>query len=88
MSVVEKIKAAAAELDPDQQYELFRWWVESDAFCERHLAALRRDLAIGLKQLDSGHYQTYNDANLMQLAEEVGQKGRERLKKGRQHEGT
>ena len=80
MSAVEKIKAAAAELDPEEQAELFRWWVESDTFKQRQLAALKRDLATGLDQLAVGRYQTYTDANVMQLAEEVGQSGREQLK--------
>jgi len=79
MSAVEKIKAAAAELDPDEQVELFRWWVESDTFRQRHLAALKSDLAVGLEQLDRGRYQTFNDASVMQLAEDVGRSGRERL---------
>lgn len=62
MSAVEKIKAAAAELDPDEQYELFRWWVESDSFKQRQLAALKHDIAIGVEQLDNGRYRTYDDA--------------------------
>ena len=81
MSAVEKIKLAAAELGPDEQYELFRWWTESDAFRQRQLAALKRDIAIGLEQLDSGRCQTYSEANAMQLAEDVGRAGRNRLKK-------
>jgi hypothetical protein len=81
MSAVEKIKAAAAELGPDEQYELFRWWTESDAFRQRQLAALKVDIASGVADLDAGRYQTYNDTNLMQLAEDVGRAGRERLKK-------
>jgi hypothetical protein len=84
MSAVEKIKAAAAKLAPDEQYELFRWWIESDAFRQRQLAALKRDIAIGIEQLDGGHYQTY-DANGMQLAEDVGRSGRERLKNSRKN---
>jgi hypothetical protein len=32
MRTVDEIKAAAAQLDPDEQVELFRWWVESDTF--------------------------------------------------------
>jgi hypothetical protein len=80
MSTVEEIKAAAAKLNPDEQVELFRWWVESDAFKARHLTALKRDLAAGLDQLDHGRYRSYDDSNLMQLAEEVGQNGREQLK--------
>jgi hypothetical protein len=79
MNAVEKIKAAAAQLDPDEQVELFRWWIESDTFKQRQLAALKRDLAAGLEQLDSGRYRTYDDTNVMQLAEDVGRAGRERL---------
>jgi len=75
---VEKIKAAAAQLDPDEQAELFRWWVESDTFKQRQLAALKRDLTAGLEQLESGRYRTYDDTNVMQLAEDVGRTGRER----------
>jgi hypothetical protein len=81
MSAVEKIKMAAAELDPDEQYELFRWWVESDSFKQHQLSALKQDLAIGIDQLDKRRYQTYEDANVMQLAEDVGRAGRARLKK-------
>jgi hypothetical protein len=81
MSAVEKIKMAAAKLDPDEQYELFRWWVESDSFKQHQLSALKQDIAIGIDQLDSGHYQSYDDASVMQLAEDVGRAGRERLKK-------
>ena len=85
MSAVEKIKAAAAELNPDEQVELFRWWVESDMFKQRHLAALKREVAIGVEDLERGRYQTYTDANVMQLAEDVGRSGRERLAKARKN---
>ena len=88
MSAVEKIKAAAAGLDADEQVELFRWWVESDAFKARQLAALKRELATGLEQLDRGSYRTYDDTNAMQLAEEVGRHGRERLKAVENHKRT
>ncbi len=81
MSAVEEIKAAAAKLAPDEQVELFRWWVESDVFKQRHLAALKRDLVLGIEQLDRGRYQSYDDSNVMQLAEDVGRSGRERLNK-------
>jgi hypothetical protein len=80
MSVLEKVKAATAELNSDEQYELFRWWVESDSFKQHQLSALKQDIAIGIDQLDNGRYQTYDDANVMQLAEDVGRAGRERLK--------
>ncbi len=88
MSAVEKIKAAAAQLEPDEQYELFRWWIESDGFKQRQLAALKRDIAVGIEQLDCGRYQTYDQANAMQLAEDVGRSGRERLKSARENPET
>ena len=80
MQTLSEIKAAAAGLSPDEQAELFRWWVESDAFKQRQLARLKRDLALGLEQLERGSYQTYSDDSVMQLAEDVVRSGRERLK--------
>ena len=85
MNAVQKIKAAAAKLNPDEQVELFRWWVESDVFKQRHLASLKREIAIGIEDLERGRYQTYNDANVMRLAEEVGRSGRERIGKDLQN---
>jgi len=81
MTAVEKIKAAAAGLNPDEQYELFRWWTESTAFKERQLAALKRDIATGIDHLNNGRYREYDDSTLMQLAVDIGRSGRERLKK-------
>ena len=80
MSAIEKIKLAAADLGPDEQYELFRWWTGSDAFRHRQLATLKCDIAAGIASLDNGRYQTYDDTNVMQLAEDIGRTGRERLK--------
>ena len=79
MSTVDKIKLAAAELGPDEQFELFRWWTESDGFRQRQLAALKRDIAAGIDDLGNGRYRIYSDENVMQLAEDVGRTGRERL---------
>ena len=50
---------------------------------QHQLAALKRDIAIGLGDLENGRYRTYDDANVMQLAEDVGRSGRERLAKNR-----
>jgi hypothetical protein len=85
MSAVDRIKAAAAKLSPDEQVELFRWWVESDTFKLRHLATLKREIARGVDDLDHAQYQTYNDANVMQLAEDIGRSGRKRLTKNRKN---
>jgi hypothetical protein len=79
MSTIDEIKAATAALNPDEQVELFQWWIQSDIFKARQLAALKRDLSVGLEQLDQGQYRTYDDTNVMQLAEDVGRSGRQRL---------
>jgi hypothetical protein len=51
----------------------------------RQLAALKRELAVGMGQLDHGRYRAYDDTNVMQLAEEVGKSGREKLNAGRKN---
>lgn len=81
MTAVEKIKAAASKLNPDEQYDLFRWWIESDGFKQKQLAALKRDIAAGIEDLENGRYQTYSTSDAMQLAEDIGRRGRERLAK-------
>ena len=88
MSTVDEIKAAAAALNSDEQVELFRWWVESDTFNQRHLAALKHEVAIGVEDLERGRYQTFTDSNVMQLAEDIGRSGRERLTKAGQNPKT
>jgi hypothetical protein len=85
MSTLEEIKAAATALDPDEQVELFRWWTQLDTFRARQLAALKKDIALGSEQLEQERYRTFDDANLMQLAEHVSKSGRERLKGNRKH---
>jgi len=85
MSAVEKVKMAAAKLKPDEQFEVFRWWVESDVFKQRQLDSLKREIAVGIADLEDGRYQTYSDANLMQLAEEVSIAGRKQLAKLRKN---
>jgi hypothetical protein len=83
MSTLEEIKAATKRLKPDEQVELFKWRVELDTYKARQLAALRRELAVGIEQLEQGRYRTYDDTSVMQLAEEVGKSGREKLNDGR-----
>ena len=88
MSVAEQIKAATANLGPDEQYELFRWWVGSASFQRRQLATLKQDIAVGIGDLESGRYQHYAAANVMQLAEEVCRGGRVQLSKKRNSKAT
>jgi hypothetical protein len=84
MSTLEAVKAAAAALNPDEQVEFFRWWTQSDTFKARQLAALKRDIGVGIEQLEHGRYRAYDDANVMQLAEDVSKADRKRLKGGRE----
>jgi hypothetical protein len=72
MSKLEEIKAATAALNPEDQMELFNWWIQTETFKTRQLAALRRALAVGLEQLEQGRYRTYDDSSVIQLAGEVG----------------
>ena len=85
MTAVEKIKAAASKLNPDEQYDLFRWWIESDGFKQKQLEALKRDIAAGIEDLENGRYQVYSQDDVMRLAEDIGRRGRERLAKIRKN---
>jgi len=85
MNAVEKIKVAAAKLEPDEQYELFRWWTELEGFRQRQFAALKRDIDVGIEALENGRFQVYSGADVMRLAEDVGRTGRERLAKLRKN---
>ena len=63
MSAVEKIKLAAAELGPDEQYELFRWWTESDEFRKRQLSTLKVEIDSGIEDLNEGRQKAFDDTN-------------------------
>jgi|SRR5579859_794490 len=43
------------------------------------VATLKKDIMAGVKELDSGRFQVYTDANLMSLADEIGRSARSRL---------
>jgi hypothetical protein len=81
MNALEKIKAQASKLNPDEQYDLFRWWIESDGFKAKQLTALKKDIAAGIEDLENGRYQVYSESNAMRLAEDVCRRGRDRLAK-------
>jgi hypothetical protein len=44
-------------------------------------AALKREIALGIEDLAHGRFQTYSDANIMRLAEDICELGRIRLTK-------
>ena len=74
MSAVEKIQADAAELGPDEQYELIKWWTASDAFRQRQLTALKGAISAGIDDLNAGRYQTYDDTNVMLVPDNPNKK--------------
>lgn len=43
------------------------------------LVTLKKDIMAGVKDLDSGRFRIYSDANLISLADEIGRSGRNRL---------
>jgi len=47
---------------------------------EIKVAALKREVAVGVEDFVHGRFQTYTDTNIMQLADDVGRNGRTRLK--------
>jgi len=47
---------------------------------ERKLEALRRDVQIGLQDLEDGEYDEYDAEDIQSLAAEVNARGRERLR--------
>ncbi len=85
MSTLDEIKAATERLKPEEQAELFRWWIQSDAFKARQLAALKHEIGVGIDQLEHGRYQSYDDASVMQLAEEASKSGSALLEDSRKN---
>jgi hypothetical protein len=83
MLTVDQLKAETAKLRPDEQFELFRWWVETDVFREKQLASLKTAIEVGIQDLDSGRFQEYDQNDLARLAGEVCDAGRERLSTAR-----
>ena len=43
--------------------------------------ALKRDMAIGIEQLNKGHFEIYNEQNLFQLIKDIISSGRRCLKR-------
>jgi len=54
MSAVEEIKAAVGRLRVEDQFELFKWLGASAALAPLCQEELKREIALGLQQADSG----------------------------------
>jgi len=63
--------------------EALRLLEERDRLRQVRLEELRRDLAVGMEQLDRGEYTVYDKNSLGRLVEDVKTEGRERLARPR-----
>lgn len=81
MSTVAEIKAAAAELSVDDQLELFQWLAHSDALRKRRIEDLKREVQIGIDQINSGQYTTYDSDSLAEMLKDISERGRRELAK-------
>ena len=59
--------------------EALRLLEERDRLREMRLEELRREIAVGLEQLDRGEYAEYDEKSLAELFERIGTEGRKRL---------
>jgi hypothetical protein len=80
MSTLEKIKADAATLPPDELYELAKWIEQSDAVRTMQRAALVRDIEVGIADIENGRFtECKNDEELRAFMEGIKARGRAKL---------
>ena len=64
-----------------------RWLIEADqerkALGPAELEELRRQVAVGIEQLERGEYTTYDDTTLKALLDEIEVRGKARLEEAR-----
>jgi len=59
--------------------EALRLLNEHDRFRQRRLAEVRKEIAIGIKQLDRGEYAEDDERGLRGLVEDISRRGRQKL---------
>ena len=59
--------------------EALRLLEEQDRLREMRLEELRKEIALGIEQIDRGQYTVFDEDSLKNLLEEVRTKGREKL---------
>lgn len=68
--------------------EALRLLRERDQIQQQRLTELRREIAIGLEQLDRGEFTTYNGETLQEFFDEIKTQGRQRLAERKQQGGS
>ncbi|MBI4026162.1 MAG: hypothetical protein HY360_14340 [Verrucomicrobia bacterium] len=79
MSTVDELKAAAATLAPSERYELLKWLTSPDEVHKIQIEELRREIAIGIDQMEQDQYKAYDGKSLNELVKEVCVRGRKKL---------
>lgn len=68
--------------------EALRLLRERDQIQQQRLAELRREIAVGLEQLDRGESTTYDEQSLKDFFEQIKTQGRQRLAERKQQGGS
>lgn len=68
--------------------EALRLLRERDQIQQQRLAELKREIAIGLEQLDRGESTTYDDQSLKDFFDEIKVQGRQRLAERKKQSGS
>lgn len=77
---VEELKAEAAKLPPGDRFALAEWIEQNEDIRELRHAALIREIALGLDQLDRGEsVECKDDAELRSFFDDVRARGRATL---------
>jgi antitoxin ParD1/3/4 len=79
--VTAKISTGQYQSANDMICEGLRLLQERDELREEQLEALRKEIRLGLEQLDRGEATDYDDASLQELFERIKRRGRDRLEK-------
>lgn len=80
--VQEKVKTGMYHSASEVIREGLRLLREQDQIRQAKLEQLRRDLDIGIEQIERGQYKVYDSEGLKRLAEEIKAEGRRRLDAG------
>jgi antitoxin ParD1/3/4 len=75
--VREKLESGGYNSASEVVDETLRLLRERDELRQARLEDLRREVRVGLQQLDEGQYTTYDDGSLEELIQEVRTAGRE-----------
>ena len=77
--VARKLKSGRYQTASEVVREALRLLEQRDRLQEAHLAELRRDANVGIRDLQEGRFSEFDRKGLKKLADEVKAKGRQRL---------